>query len=218
MTHPVFLEGHLIRLERLELSHLFLLEIIGANPIIWQNLLVEGWRNEAFWLWANESLEGQKAGKICAFAVIDNRTGNVVGTTRFQDIDMVHNKTDIGFTWYDPSVWGKGFNYEAKYLMFRHAFEVLKMQRVGFKVDERNIRSQRALEKVGTTREGYIRKHFIRPDGSIRNSFLYGITDDEWFVSAKKMLHNRVIDALIARRAVAFGSVENNNEFVAVNA
>ncbi len=208
MIHPVCLEGHLIRLERLELSHLYLLEKVGSNPIIWQNLLNEGWRNDAYWLWAAETLEQQKAGKICVFAVIEILTGNVVGTTRFQDIDIAHNKTDIGWTWYDPSVWGKGFNYEAKYLMFQHAFEVCKMQRVGFKVDERNVRSQRALEKVGTTREGYIRKHLVRPDGSIRHSFLYGITDDEWFSSVKKMLNNRVIDSLIARRTVSSYSLE----------
>jgi N-acetyltransferase len=202
MIHPHCLLGHLIRLQKLELRHLFVLERLAKNPIIWQYLLAEGWREDVFWSWASETLEGQKTGKYIAFAVIDNKTGDVIGTTRFQDIDIAHNKTDIGWTWYDPSVWGRGFNFEAKNLMFTHAFEVWKVQRVGFKVDEHNHRSQRALEKVGTSREGFIRKHLIRPDGSSRSSFLYGITDDEWFESIKKMLQNRVVEAIIKQKSI----------------
>jgi N-acetyltransferase len=212
--HPNYLEGHLIQLQELAPRHLYVLEKVGKNPIIWQNLLFEGWRNDVFWSWASDTLEQQKTGKSAAFAVIDNKTGNIVGTTRFQDINLTHNKTDIGSTWYDPSVWGKGFNYEAKYLMFAHAFEVWEMGRVGFKVDERNIRSQAALEKVGASREGYIRKHLIRPDGSIRNSYLYGVTDEDWFTSGKKMLQHRVVEKIIKQQSY-YSPIENRDWIVA---
>lgn len=216
MIHPNRLDGHLIQLQALTPRHLFVLEKLAKNPIIWQNLLVEGWRSDMFWTWASESLELQKAGKAFIFAVIDNKTGNVVGTTRFQDIDLLHNKTDIGWTWYDPSVWGRGFNYEAKSLMFTHAFEVWKVHRVGFKVDERNHRSQRALEKVGTSREGFIRKHLIRPDGSNRNSFLYGLTDEDWFLNAKQMLQSRIVEAIIKQKSspILFEESELNAVFL----
>lgn len=200
MIHPNRLDGHLIHLHKLELRHLFVLEKIGNNPIIWQNLLFEGWRNNEFWQWATDTLEDQKSGKNIAFAVIENHTGNVVGTTRFQDIDISHNKTDIGSTWYDPSVWGCGFNVEAKNLMFTHAFETWGVNRVGFKVDERNRRSQRALEKVGAQQEGFIRNHLIRPDGTKRNSYLYGLTSEDWFLTAKQSLQNRVVETIIAQR------------------
>jgi N-acetyltransferase len=214
MIHPHCLEGHLISLQKLELRHLFLLEKLATNPIIWQNLLVEGWKNDQFWIWASETLERQKLEEHIVFAVIDNKTGDVVGTTRFQDIDRLHNKTDIGWTWYDPSVWGRGFNFEAKSLMFAYAFEVWKVHRVGFKVDERNGRSQRALEKVGTSREGFIRKHLVRPDGSNRNSFLYGLTDDDWFLSVKQMLQNKVVEAIIKQKSLHIASTSQEIEWI----
>jgi N-acetyltransferase len=210
MIHPKRLDGHLIQLQELAPRHLYVLEKVGANPIIWQNLLFEGWRNDIFWSWASDALERQNAGKEVVFAIIENSTGHVVGTTRFQDMDAQHNKTDIGSTWYDPSVWGKGYNYEAKHLMFTHAFEVWKLGRVGFKVDERNVRSQRALEKVGASQEGYIRNHLIRPDGSNRNSFLYGLTDEDWFLSVKKMLQSRVVEKIIKQKSF-FKNIENED-------
>ena len=200
MTHPISLDGHLIQLQKLAPLHLNELEKIAADPIIWQYLLTKGWQHDAFWTWAIESLEEQKKGKAFIFVVMDNQNGRIVGTTRFQNIEPQHNKTDIGWTWYAPSVWGCGFNFEAKSLMFTHAFETWRVHRVGFKVDECNLRSQRALEKVGTHREGYIRKHLIRPDGSIRNSFLYGLTDEDWFSTAKQSLQNRVVEAIMQQK------------------
>ncbi len=200
MMHPNRLDGHLIHLQKLELRHLFVLEKLGSNPIIWQNLLVEGWRNDEFWQWATDTLDLQKTGKSVVFAVIENQTGNIVGTTRFQDIDVQHNRTEIGWTWYDPSVWGRGYNSEAKKLMFTYAFESWKVNRVGFKVDERNRRSQRALAKVGAQQEGLIRNHLIRPDGSKRSSYLYGVTSEDWFLTVKPLLKNRVVEAIIAQK------------------
>ncbi len=197
MIHPIRLDGYFVQLEKLSLRHIYELEKVAINPVIWQHLPIEGWRKDVFWTWVYDSLELQMNKKAFVFAVIDNRSGNVIGTTRFQDMDMGHNKTDIGWTWYDPSVWGCGFNDEAKNLMLTHAFEVWHVNRIGFKVDERNRRSQRALEKIGAQQEGFIRKHMIRPDGSNRNSFLYGLTDDDWFSSAKNTLQNHVVEAII---------------------
>ncbi len=194
MIHPIRLNGHLVQLEKLSLRHIYELEKVAANPSIWQHLPIEGWKKDVFWTWVYDSLELQMLGKVFVFAVIDHRTGNVIGTTRFQDMDTLHKKIDIGWTWYDPSVWGLGFNDEAKSLMLTHAFEVWNVVRVGFKVDERNRRSQRALEKIGAQQEGFIRKHLIRPDGSNRNSFLYGLTDDDWFGSAKHTLQNHIVE------------------------
>ncbi|MBL7813742.1 MAG: GNAT family N-acetyltransferase [Saprospiraceae bacterium] len=200
MIHPNSLEGHLIRLEILEPRHLYVMEAIASNPLIWQNLPIEGWRNDVFWRWAYDSLECQKKGQAFVFVVIDQHSGKIVGTTRYQDMDCQHNKTDIGWTWYDPSVWGKGYNFEAKKLMLTHAFEVWKVGRVGFKVDERNMRSQRALEKIGARCEGLIRKHMIRPDGSSRNSLLYGLTDEDWFMTVKHRAQANVIEAIVQQR------------------
>jgi N-acetyltransferase len=198
MTHPIILEGHLVTLRQLMPQHLNALELAASDPVIWQDLPIEGWRKEAFWAWAMDALDLQMRGLAHVFAVFDNKTGAIVGTTRFQDMDAQHCKTDIGWTWYTPSVWGRGFNYDAKNLMLTHAFETWQVQRIGFKVDERNRRSQLALEKIGATREGFFRNHMIRPDGSRRNSYFYGITDEDWFGFAKDKIHNAFLDTLIA--------------------
>jgi N-acetyltransferase len=200
MTHPSTLEGHFVTLHKLQPKHLKELEQVAANPDIWQNLPIEGWRNDVFWTWATDSLDAQMRGSAHIFAIIDNKTGSVIGTTRFQDMDNHHRKTDIGWTWLSADFWGQGYNFEAKNLMFTHAFEAWQVQRVGFKVDERNLRSQRALEKVGTSREGLFRNHMIRPDGSRRNSYFYAMTDEDWFDFAKNRLQNLVLDAIVADR------------------
>ena len=198
MIHPNVLKGHLITLRQLTPKHINALEIIASDPTIWQNLPIEGWRKDAFWTWVYDTLELQMQGKVHVFGIFDNKTGAIVGTTRFQDMDAQHHKTDIGWTWYTPSVWGRGFNFEAKNLMLTHAFETWQVQRIGFKVDERNKRSQVALEKIGATREGFFRNHMIRPDGSRRNSYFYGLTDEDWFTFAKDKMNNVFLDSLIA--------------------
>ena len=95
MIHPFRLDGHLIRLEKLSLRHIYELEKIATNPIIWQYLPIEGWKKDVFWTWVYDTLELQMHEKVFAFAVIDIRTDAIVGTTRFQDMDLKHNKTDI---------------------------------------------------------------------------------------------------------------------------
>jgi N-acetyltransferase len=200
MTHPITLEGHFVTLQKLQPTHLKDLEKVAVNPAIWQYLPIEGWRNDVFWNWATNALDEQMRGLAHAFAIIDNKTGKTIGTSRFQDMDAHHNRTDIGWTWISAEFWGLGYNFEAKNLMFTHAFESWNVQRVGFKVDELNLRSQRALEKVGTSREGFFRNHMIRPDGSRRNSYFYGMTDEDWWDFAKDKLQNLVLDAIVTDR------------------
>jgi N-acetyltransferase len=194
MTHPIVLKGHFVTLRQLTPKHINALELAASDPVIWQNLPIGGWRKDAFWTWAYETLELQMRGLAHVFVVLDNETGAIVGTTRFQDMDAHHGKTDIGWTWYIPSVWGKGFNFDAKNLMLTHAFETWRVQRIGFKVDERNERSQNALEKIGASREGFFRNHMMRPDGSRRNSIFYGITDEDWILFAKDNIFNALLD------------------------
>jgi N-acetyltransferase len=198
MTHPIILKGHFVTLRQLQPQHINALEIAASDPIIWQNLPIEGWLKDDFWTWAYDSLDAQMRGSAHVFVIFDNKTGAIVGTSRFQDMDTKYRKTDIGWTWFVPSVWGRGFNFEAKHLMLNHAFETWKVHRVGFKVDELNMKSQKALEKIGATREGFFRNHMIRPDGSRRNSLFYSITDEDWQTFAKNRIRNAVLDSLIA--------------------
>lgn len=188
LPQTLVLEGQYCTLVSLTHAHLPKLAQLAADPDIWQHLPISGHLSDVFWDWAEETLRLKMIGNAHPFVVIDNRTQEIVGTTRFQDLQPEHYKMDIGWTWYARSVWGSKINTEAKSLMLHHAFEDCGVARIGFKVDENNKRSQRALEKLGAIKEGIFRKHMIRPDGTARTSFFYSITDDDW-LEVKNRLH-----------------------------
>ena len=119
-------------------------------------------------------------------------TGRAIGITCFLDIRPAHRALEIGFTWLGRTWQGGAANPEAKLLQLRHAFEVLEAVRVQLKTDLRNLQSQHAIEKLGAVREGVLRKQMVLPDGHVRDTVMYAITDDEW---------PRVRDGLEARLA-----------------
>ena len=100
--------------------------------------------------------------------------------TTYLDIRAPHDGLEIGWTWYAEEHRGTRVNPECKLLMLTHAFEMLKCVRVQLKCDERNMQSQRAIEKLGAKREGVLRRHGILPDGFVRNTVMYSIIDSEW--------------------------------------
>ncbi len=106
--------------------------------------------------------------------------GEVAGSTRYGDIRAPHRGLEIGWTWLHPRWYGSGVNTRMKRLMLAHAFEQMGMLRVQIKTDGRNLRSQRAIEKLGAVREGVLRKHMVLPDGYVRDTVMYSITDEEW--------------------------------------
>ena len=115
-----------------------------------------------------------------AFVVHHGQLGRPVGMTRYLNIEEAHRKLEIGSTWYEPSVWSSPVNPECKYLLMRHAFEVLKFNRVEYKTDVRNARSRAAILKLGAKQEGILRKHMVMADGHVRDSVYFSIVDDEW--------------------------------------
>ena len=114
------------------------------------------------------------------FVVIHKRSGRIAGATRYMDIRAEHRGVEIGGTWYGAEFRRTVVNTECKYLLLRHAFEVMDCIRVQFKTDLRNERSQRAIERIGAIREGVLRHHMILPDGTIRHSVYYSILSAEW--------------------------------------
>jgi RimJ/RimL family protein N-acetyltransferase len=135
----------------------------------------ERMRQHVRWL-----LERQAQGSDLPFTVIAQETGRAVGVTRYLDIERRHRTLEIGGTWYAVAYQRTGVNTESKWMLLRHAFEVFGCARVQFKTDLRNERSQRALERIGATREGILRNHFVMPDGYRRSSVLYSIIAEEW--------------------------------------
>ncbi|RON20766.1 GNAT family N-acetyltransferase [Pseudomonas brassicacearum] len=127
-----------------------------------------------------KALDGRDAGTVLPFVIVLEETGEVIGSTRFWKIDPLNRKLEIGSSWISAS-WQKTFvNTEAKYLMLRHAFEVLDCVRVQFTTDENNQASRQAILRLGAQQEGIVRHERIMPDGRKRNSVRFSIIDDEW--------------------------------------
>jgi RimJ/RimL family protein N-acetyltransferase len=122
------------------------------------------------------------------------RDGVVVGSTSYLNVIPEHGRLEIGNTWNNPSMWGTGANTEAKYLLLRHAFEVLGMRRVEFKTDAKNERARAALAAIPSEFEGIHRKHMIVRDGERRDSAWYAVIDDDW-PDVKAALERRIAAA-----------------------
>jgi RimJ/RimL family protein N-acetyltransferase len=115
-----------------------------------------------------------------AFVIRQCGSNALLGMTRFYHIEPKDRRLMIGYTWYTPAVWGKVHNPECKYLLLCYAFETLGFNRVEFQVAHQNGRSQRAVEKIGGVKEGVLRKHGYRNDGTLRNTVIFSILNDEW--------------------------------------
>jgi RimJ/RimL family protein N-acetyltransferase len=125
-------------------------------------------------------LENQHRGRDLPFTVVDAKTEELVGMSRFLDIERPNRAVEIGGSWLTPTRWRTPFNTEMKWLMLRYAFEVERFHRVQFRADLRNERSQRAIERIGALREGVLREHVVLWDGFLRSSASYSILEQEW--------------------------------------
>ncbi len=181
VVEPVTLVGRVIRLEPLSREHVPDLALAGQDKAIWEFMLYGEMRGVvAMAAWVDMLLEYQRRGTDLPFAVLHQETGRAIGATRYMDIRPQHRGLEIGGTWYTPQFQRTPVNTEAKYLLLEHAFERLGCIRVQFKTDSRNLRSQRAIERIGAQKEGVLRKHLITPAGVERDSVYYSILNDEW--------------------------------------
>ena len=178
---PITLIGRAIRLEPLSEAHAPDLTIAGQDETIWRFMRYGVIRTEDQMLaLVRHLLKLQALGTDLPFAVISQKTGQVVGMTRYLEIQLEHRTLEIGGTWYAAQFRRTATNTESKYLLLRHAFETLGCIRVQFKTDLRNERSQRAMERIGAQREGVLRSHMLLPDGTLRSSVYYSILAPEW--------------------------------------
>lgn len=128
--------------------------------------------------WYRQALAEQKQGRAVVFAL--RMAGRLVGTTRFADFNAALPAAELGWTWLDKAEHGTGLNTSIKYLLLRHAFDDLQLVRLQLKTAASNLRSQRAIEKLGAAREGLLRNHRRLADGRLDDTVLYSITDREW--------------------------------------
>lgn len=169
-----------IRLEPLHERHAPDLFAVGQDPSLWLYLPGQPFRRLAdakAWIFAAQ--QEQCKGKRLPYAIVDTASDRAVGSTSFSHMRKEHRSTMIGWTWIAPDYQGTGINAESKYLLLEYAFETMRAIRVDLRIDERNVKSQRAVERLGAVREGVLRQHMIE-DGVIRNTVYYSFIDSEW--------------------------------------
>jgi RimJ/RimL family protein N-acetyltransferase len=174
------MEGSLVVLEPLERRHAEGLWRAAQAPEIWQWLARLDAARERFDEWLELSLTSAAEGKEGTFAILDRGSGTAIGSSRYMAVRPVDRVLEVGWTWFNPSVWRTGANVETKLLLLGHAFERLECQRVELKTDARNERSRAAIAALPAQFEGILRKHMIVPDVGVRDSAMFSIVDDEW--------------------------------------
>jgi N-acetyltransferase len=178
---PVQLTGQHVTLVRMQSGHAPALFAVGHEPEIWRYMphgpvdTVDAMRNVIDRLLAREA-----QGTDLCFVTTATGTGEVLGMTRFMDIQPANDALEIGGTFLGQAARRTAANTEAKLLMLTHAFEVWRAHRVQMKTDLRNIRSQQAIERLGLTREGVLREHLLMPDGYRRSSVYFSALREEW--------------------------------------
>ncbi len=159
-----------------------------TSPEIWQYSLMAIQNKEDLKAYFQEAIISRKNGNSYAFIVFDKLTNEWVGCTRFYDIQLKSQSTQLGYTWYKTSVWGSGLNAHCKYLLLQFAFDQLGFERVEFRADNDNKRSIAAMQKIGCTIEGILRSHLPKPNGERRDSIVLSILKKEWQEKIKEDL------------------------------
>jgi N-acetyltransferase len=177
---PITLEGTHVRLEPLSLAHHKGLTEVGLDEAIWRWSPTPMRTGEEMRAYIDEALAGQAQGSVLPFATVEKSGGRIIGSTRYANIDRLHRRVEIGWTWIAPQWQRTAVNTEAKYLMLRHAFESLGCIRVELKTDSLNERSRNAILRLGAKEEGTFRNHMITSTGRRRHSVFFSIIDSEW--------------------------------------
>ena len=174
------LESRRLRLEPLTLGHVPALETIAFDDRIWRYMLSLVKTREDLTAWVETALSNERAGTTLPWVTVLKGTNQMIGTTRFADLDLTHRTVEIGYTWLAPEYQGTGLNTEAKLLQLDYAFTTLHLNRVAFKTHHENLQSQAALRKLGATYEGTFRNHYLMPNGSARHSVWFSIVREDW--------------------------------------
>jgi RimJ/RimL family protein N-acetyltransferase len=178
---PVTLTGKRVRLEPLGTEHAEDLAVAATDDQIWTYLdEPTPWDRSSVDAFIADANRDQERGARIAFAIVDTTIDRAVGSTSYIDIRPNDRGVEIGWTWITPSAWGTGINTEAKYLMLAHAFDEQCAIRVAIKTDQRNVRSQRAIERLGAVYEGVWRNHRILTTGEYRHTVYYSIIESDW--------------------------------------
>ncbi|HEX5683039.1 MAG TPA: GNAT family protein [Ideonella sp.] len=179
-VQPVTLERAPVRLVPLALEHEEGLKAAAADGELWNLRITSVPEPAQTRSYIEQALSHREAGHRFPFAVLDSATGRVLGCTSYHDIVPALDRLEIGWTWYAQSVQRSAVNTTAKLLLLQHAFDTLGTKLVGWRTDNYNFASQRAIERLGAKKDGVLRHHALRRDGTVRDTVMYSLAAGEW--------------------------------------
>ena len=188
-VQPFTLTDRGVTLEPLSLSHEAGLREAAADGALWNLRITSVPAPAETWAYIETALSMREAGNRLAFAVLESATGRVLGSTSYHDILPAVRRLEIGYTWYAQSAQRTHVNTTAKLLLMRHAFETLDCAVVGWRTDNFNFASQAAIERLGAKKDGVIRGHALRRDGTIRDTVMYSMRAGEWPEARAQLLY-----------------------------
>lgn len=188
-VEPVVLSAHGLRLEPLSLEHASGLRAAAEDGQLWRLRVTSVPEPEQTLTYIETALQMRELGERFAFAVIEEASGNILGSTSYHDILPAVRRVEIGYTWYRHSVQRTHVNTTAKLLMMSHAFDTLGCHVIGWRTDNFNFASQRAIERLGAQKDGVIRGHALRRDGTIRDTVMYSMRSGEWPEAKAQLLY-----------------------------
>ncbi|KTG20430.1 GCN5 family acetyltransferase [Pseudoalteromonas sp. XI10] len=177
---PITLEGQFVKLVPLTLEHRDALVNAASDGKLWELWFTSVPNEERVDDYLNMAFEQQSLGRAIPFAVIDKHTGEVIGSTRFCNIDSKNRRLEIGYTWYAKRFQRTGVNTECKKLLLSYAFETLNVIAVEFRTHWHNQASRNAIARLGAKQDGVLRNHQIMADGCVRDTVVFSIIDGEW--------------------------------------
>ena len=179
-VEPVTLQANGVLLAPLDLSHLGGLQHAAADGALWNLRVTSVPEPDQTQKYIEDALAARAAGHRFPFAVIETHSGTVVGCTSYHDIVAAVRRVEIGWTWYAKRAQRSHVNTTCKLLLLSHAFEALRCNVVGWRTDNFNFASQAAIERLGARKDGVLRGHALRRDGTIRDTVMYSLHSGEW--------------------------------------
>ena len=189
-VEPITLSARGVTLAPLALEHEAGLRAAAADGALWNIRVTSVPEPQDTRKYIEDALAMREAGNRFAFCVLDEASGRVLGSSSYHDILPAVKRVEIGYTWYAKSVQRSHVNSTAKLLLMTHAFETLGCNVVGWRTDNFNFASQAAIERLGAHKDGVLRGHALRRDGTIRDTVMYSLRVGEWPEVKAQLLHS----------------------------
>ncbi|MEO4052969.1 GNAT family protein [Solibacillus sp. CAU 1738] len=174
------LENEVVQLIPMTQVHVDGIYEAAHDERIWEHMSVNLMTKQQVQQYVDAAEKKRESGTEFFFVIVDRATKQVIGATSFLDIALDHKRVEIGSTWLNPNYWRSNINSNCKYLLLQYCFEELYLNRVQIKTGHENIRSQQAIERLGAQKEGILRNHMIRKEGTIRHTVMYSIIKEDW--------------------------------------